>query len=872
MAGAGYKLAHAYVEIVPQMQGVGRAITSAFDKYSSKAGMTGGRSSGAGFAKGILGTGAVMGAVSTITSKAFNAIASSLNGAISRVDTMNNFPKVMKNLGYSAQDAAKLVQKMSDRLQGLPTSLDSMTGMVQQLAPVTGSMGEATDLALALNDALLAGGKSTQLQANALEQYNQMLSAGKPDMQAWRSLMFAMPGQLNQVAKSLLGASANSMDLYEALKKGNLTFDDFNQALLKLDKEGLDGFGSFEQQARAATEGIGTAFANMQTRIRNNVAKVIDAIGGENIAGAINTFSSSFNVVGDAAAKMVTDVKNWLGQLWGALQKNGAVKAFIASWENVRSVVSDVANMVIDWVHFAPPDGVASRVKLLADHFSEVTGKFSALVHLLATGDFNKAFADAFHVDEDSQLVDTLLTIRDTFIQVFGTVSSLAGEVNTVFEQIFGEVSSYIEQFASAVLPVVMPIVSSVLSAVQQILPPIKQLVGFLGKQIMPIIRAIGGLLISLIPVVQAVVAIINVVIGIIAQVAEAIISALKPVIEGITSVIGDVIQVIQGVIDFVVGVFTGNWSQAWDGIKNIFGGIWNAIGDIAKTVMAAISAVIQGGLELIKGVWSAVWGGIKSFFGSIMDAIGGAAKTAMNILGIGIKAGLSVIRAAWNAAWSGISSFFSGIWNGLKSAASNGINTVIGLFRGIQSTITGIFSGAGSWLVNAGKSILNGLLGGLKAAWDGVTSFVGGIGDWIVAHKGPISYDKRMLIPAGRAIMGGLSAGLATGFRQVESQVSGMTSSLARTSFAVPDATITAPSLRLTGSQSQVSEGMRAVQELLAEVRALRGELGGVIRDNTNGDVRLMLDERTVAARLAPALDRELGGLPRRHQRGVVW
>lgn len=316
-----YQLAKAYVQIVPSMKGVGKAIENAFDGPSKSTGQKAGQSIGSGLSGGFAAkVGAVAGIASTVFSKVASVVTGSLNSAISRADQMNNFPKVMKNLGYSSEDAAASIKKISSALDGLPTTSSAMTGMVQQLAPLTSNLDQATNIALAFNNAMLAGGASTMEQENALTQYTQMLSAGKVDMQAWRSIQAAMPGQLNQVAEAMLGAGKNSNDLYEAMKNGSISFDDFNKKVMELNQNGFGKYASFAQQAKDATQGIGTAMENVQNRVAKAVQKVIEAVGVENIAGAINGFSSQFGKIGDAAAGMVTGVKGWFGKAAQAAQ------------------------------------------------------------------------------------------------------------------------------------------------------------------------------------------------------------------------------------------------------------------------------------------------------------------------------------------------------------------------------------------------------------------------------------------------------------------------------------------------------------------------------------------------------------------------
>lgn len=271
---AGTNLGTAWIQIKPSMKGMTSSIRSELSGVGDAGGAEIGSKFSAGFAAKM---GAVAGITQQIFGKVTSLISSSFNSAISRVDTLNNFPKVMTSLGYSAESANNSISMIGDSLDGLPTSLDGMAGNVQKLAATMGNLADgtinATTVGLGLNDMLLAGGKGTEIASAAMEQYNQMLANGKVDMQSWRSLVNAAPGQMDQLAKSLLGASANQADLYTAMQKGKITFDQFNEAIVRLDKEGGGGFSSFYDQAVAATGGIATQLEN----VKNTLNKVVGA-------------------------------------------------------------------------------------------------------------------------------------------------------------------------------------------------------------------------------------------------------------------------------------------------------------------------------------------------------------------------------------------------------------------------------------------------------------------------------------------------------------------------------------------------------------------------------------------------------------------
>lgn len=291
-----------YVNIVPKFPGFKAAVEAELGKINPKQqGQKFGDQFGSGASGGLVKSGAIVGAFATITNKAMSSISNHLGAAISRFDTLNNYPKVMQSLGYSAEDAESSISKMSDRLQNLPTTLDSMVSLTQGLVTMTGDLEKATDAGLALNDMLVASGSNQQLVTSAMEQFRQMLSKGKPEMEDWRSLTTAMPGQMDQLAKSMLGPTANANDLYAALGGGNneatISMDELLDEMIRLDTEGGESFASFQEQAETAAGGVNTSIANMGNAVTKGITGIMDEIGSDNISGVFNDLKGGINDV-----------------------------------------------------------------------------------------------------------------------------------------------------------------------------------------------------------------------------------------------------------------------------------------------------------------------------------------------------------------------------------------------------------------------------------------------------------------------------------------------------------------------------------------------------------------------------------------------
>ena len=732
------------VLLTPKFDNLTSSIADQLDGAFSGASKIGGRAgsdAGGKFSSGLSAkAGAVMGLVSSVTSKAFDAISNSLGSAIGRVDTMNNFPKVMKNLGYSSDDASASIKKMSASIDGLPTSLPALTGMVQQLAPLCGSLDEATNIGIAFNDMCLASGASTADVSRAMQQYSQILSKGKPELQDWKTLQEVMPGQLNQVAKALIGPTANSKDLYNALKDGSITMGDFNNAVMKLDTEGVDGFASFAQQAKDSTQGIGTALDNISNRVAKAVQTIINAFGAENISVAINAFSGTFGKTADAIATVIYGIKDVVskgvsgidsvfGQIKSALPSgflDGIVNAFNQLAPAIMPAITAFTLLLPVMGGMQKVFGIVSGFKSLGAALSAVAGGPIGLI-IAAIAAVVVGLAALYNTNED---------VRNAINSAWSGIQSAAAQVWPYIQQAVTTACSVIQGAVTQYWPVIQQVVTQVMGAVKDFVvsawPTIQAAFTTACSVIQSIIQAVW-------PVIQAVVSVVMSAIQLIVtqvwptvqnyismacQVIMAVINAVWPVIQ---TIITTVMNVIMAVISVVWPIIQTVFSTACAVIAAVINAVWPVIQTVITTVMQVINAVISTVLAAINGDWNGVWTGIQSIIETVWTGIQNIVSAAIGAVSSIISSILSTISGVWSSTWGTIKGAFSSIWDGIKSAATSGIDSVYTTVTGIKDKIVGFFSGAGSWLVESGKSILNGLKEGIEGAIGSVTSAVSG-------------------------------------------------------------------------------------------------------------------------------------------------
>lgn len=486
-----------YITIMPSMKGFSSKVT----KELKGLGANGGKDYSGGFLSTIKNS-AIGVALGTMAVRAGDAIVGGISTGIDRADTLRNFPRVMEAMGYSADQASGEIQNIMERLRGLPASTQDVVRLTQAIADSTGDLDLAADGALAFTDAMIAQGASAGEVTQAQGVLNRILGKGNATVAQWQSLQSVMTPQLQAVSEELLGQGASAEELRDKLNKGEVSWNDFLAAMVKLDTEGNGHMKSFYEQAKANSDGIGTAIQNVTWRIGTGWAEILNAIGVDKISGTINATSDFISGAMSGIAGKITDLKTQLGEtkafenLQTIMEKlgerfGGFGDAVSGAIDKAIPVLVDLIDKALQWI-VDHGDKIGALVDKIAEAFGgiaeKVGGALSAALPVLTDLVSNVLEWVLDHGD----LVGTLMAGIVTAFLGFSTAQK-AYDIVTGLPIVFGNLAEVLPLMTGLDdLPAALALVAEEGGPLTGIIGGLSEALGFLAAN--PIVLVVAGI------------------------------------------------------------------------------------------------------------------------------------------------------------------------------------------------------------------------------------------------------------------------------------------------------------------------------------------------------------------------------------------
>lgn len=616
-------------------------------------------------------------------------ITKNIGNAVRRVDTLNNFPKIMQNLGYQTDESAKALGKLDMGVRGLPTSLDQIASAMQNIAPSSRSLEEATNLTLALNNALIAGGKPADLQASAMEQFSQAIAKGKPDMMEWRSLATAMPGQMKQLANSLGYDQWQTMA--DAVTKGDLAFSKVTDQIVALNTKGLGEFPSFADQAKNSAGGLQTGMANLNTAVARGIATVIQSIGSDKISSAFSSIGKSLETALKSFAGFIKFVERNSDVIMPFVVAISTLVGLLTAWYVAAKIVAAV-QAVLNAVMAANPIGliviaIAALVAGLVFFFTKTeTGRkiFAKFTEILKKG-FNvivgagkkvvNFFKNNWKIIAAVALAPLLpiIAVIALVVKNFDHIKSAAETVWTVIQTVFSAIWSFLQpilKFISDLFIIVFGgIAILVIMAVQKIYQIVTSVLSAVWGFIKPILNAIKDFFVAVWSGIYNVVkTYLTLMYNFYSAIFTAIYNIIKSIVTGIINFFAPAVtwlyqkgkDIVQGLINGIVNLANGVWNAiktVADKIGSFFSGAWDWLYGVGKAIIEGLIRGITGMAGKVTKAVSDTANNIKNKFKDLLG-IHSPSKVFANYgsdIGEGLMRGIDKTKAAVDTAMAGL-------------------------------------------------------------------------------------------------------------------------------------------------------------------------------------------------------------------------
>ena len=732
---------------------------------------------------------------------AIGLVKTSVDGAIDRFDTLNKYPIVMQALGYSTDQVDKSMSKLTEGIDGLPTSLNEIVSNTQQLAISTGNLEKGTDTAIALNNAFLASDASTADASRGMQQYVQMLSKGTVDMQSWRSIQETMPIAMDKVAKSFKDQGVNSVnELYDALQDGTITFDDFNNRLIKLN----DGVGGFAELAKKNSAGIRTSFSNIKTAVVKGLANVITAIdegmqnaGLGSIAENFDKIKNAVNVAFKAITDSIPPAISFLTNLWDTIKPFLPLIMAVIGYISIYQGVMGTARKAVELYNGAQKMmNVLMNLNPIGLIIAAVIALVAGFIYLWNTSeDFRNFWIGLWEGIKKAvgAAVDWIVSAWEGMKEFFsntwnGLVEGTKNAVNSVKQawkgtkQWFADLWTGIKDTATDMWDGVKQAFSDAVDGVVSTWQGVKQWFVDLWEGIKSTVSSIVD------SIKDAILSRFGVLIYGIRNAFIHMKLFLSTLWENLGKIAGQMFEILKNIILapvlFVTSMISGGWEEA----KNNMIAVWNNILEAGTNIWSSIQAIFDSFLLNTKMAFLNVWTGIKAALAYVWTTISETAVNVFNgIVAYFVETWQNIKQTAidsWESTktavaetwqnmkqgaidlWNSVKQYFADLW---QSTKENAINT----WKSIKQGVADAWENTKDAVVNTAKNIVK----GAAQAWEDLKT---GVSNAVESVKNTFDKIRQIdLLQIGKDIINGLINGITSKIEDVKNAVKDIAGSI---------------------------------------------------------------------------------------------
>ena len=476
------------------------------------------------------------------------------------------------------------------------------SGIVKTGGNLLGGLGTLRDIVGAANqDAAMNGSSTTSVLARLAVDSAAQTKPGKAVASAgnWAGSLF---GNIKGFAKSQWNLASGMANGVTAGVNGIGSF--INNIISPAAPAGTTALVAAAPTALTAP---GTAMTAAQTPLSD--MGLLGAVMSRVRGGAAAAGQAAGNPLKNAGTQILQGAGGMAASAAGGVKTlvTGAMP-FVGAFGGIASAALPVVAVI---------GSIVAAVSILGDHLDDIRGIIGNVFGENGVAVFD-GFLNTITTVKDRNVgifsPENLASVRTAIVGMFGenagtgfdNIVSIGQSVIGVFQQIvnFGTqtVKPMFEQVFGWVSTTLLP---GLLNAFNAIAPQIGPLVTNIGTAVMNVATLIGNAIQTILPVIEN---IVMVLVNVVATVAPPIIAAVSQIFANISNVVMSLQGVFDGLIQFITGVFTGNWTQAWEGVKSIFGNAFSALVELCKVPINAVIGVINGA---IRGINSIVGGGV---------------------------------------------------------------------------------------------------------------------------------------------------------------------------------------------------------------------------------------------------------------------